>query len=111
MKMRKQKKGFTITELVIVIAVIAVLAAVLIPTFVSLVRRANESNDTQLVKNLNTALASDVNEHHTMHDAITAVADFGFDVEKIAAKATNNKILWDSKIKVFCYLIKDVDTE
>ncbi len=109
--MRKQKKGFTITELVIVIAVIAVLAAVLIPTFVSLVRRANESNDTQLVKNLNTALASDVNEHNTMHDAITAVADFGFDVEKIAAKATNNKILWDSKNKVFCYLIKDGDTE
>ena len=30
-----KKKGFTIVELVIVIAVIAVLAAVLIPTFVT----------------------------------------------------------------------------
>lgn len=37
------KKGFTIVELVIVIAVIAVLAAVLIPTFSGVVNRANES--------------------------------------------------------------------
>lgn len=31
--MRKQRKAFTVVELVIVIAVIAILAAVLIPTF------------------------------------------------------------------------------
>lgn len=31
--MRKQRKAFTIVELVIVIAVIAILAAVLMPTF------------------------------------------------------------------------------
>lgn len=37
------KKGFTIVELVIVIAVIAVLAAVLIPTFSGVVKKANES--------------------------------------------------------------------
>ena len=33
------KKGFTIVELVIVIAVIAILAAVLIPTFSGLVKK------------------------------------------------------------------------
>lgn len=37
------KKGFTIVELVIVIAVIAILAGVLIPTFASVVKRADES--------------------------------------------------------------------
>ena len=36
-------KGFTIVELVIVIAVIAILAAVLIPTFSGVVGKANES--------------------------------------------------------------------
>ena len=41
MNMRKSKKGFTIVELVIVIAVIAILAAVLIPTFANLIRQAN----------------------------------------------------------------------
>ena len=39
---RSTKKGFTIVELVIVIAIIAILAAVLIPTFVSLIQKANE---------------------------------------------------------------------
>ena len=37
------KKGFTIVELVIVIAVIAILAGVMIPTFSNLVEKANDS--------------------------------------------------------------------
>jgi len=41
--MKKFKKGFTITELVIVIAVIAVLAAILIPTFVTVFDKAKGS--------------------------------------------------------------------
>lgn len=40
---KKMKKGFTIMELVIVIAVIAILAAVLIPTFSNITENANES--------------------------------------------------------------------
>lgn len=39
----QRKRGFTVIELVIVIAVVAVLAAVLIPTFVSIIKKANES--------------------------------------------------------------------
>ena len=101
---RSTKKGFTIVELVIVIAIIAILAAVLIPTFASLIQKANESKDTQLVKNLNTALAADNKEHKTMTDALDAAAEFGYDVGKINASATGNEILWDSKNDVFCYL-------
>ena len=41
------KKGFTIVELVIVIAVIAILAGVLIPTFATVVDKANESKAMQ----------------------------------------------------------------
>ena len=47
---RTQKRGFTIVELVIVIAVIAILAAVLIPTFSSLISKANLSADMQAVR-------------------------------------------------------------
>ena len=50
--MRKNnKKGFTIVELVIVIAVIAILAGVLIPTFASIISKANESKALQEVRN------------------------------------------------------------
>ena len=51
--MRKNnKKGFTIVELVIVIAVIGILSAILIPTFIGLTRNANE---VKLQENLNGA--------------------------------------------------------
>ena len=43
------KKGFTIVELVIVIAVIAILASVMIPTFSGLVEKAHESAELQAV--------------------------------------------------------------
>ena len=41
---KMNKKGFTIVELVIVIAVIAILAGVMIPTFGGIIKTANESN-------------------------------------------------------------------
>ena len=102
-----KKKGFTIVELVIVIAVVAILAAVLIPTFSNLVRKANVSSDTALVKNLNTALAVDTNEHNTMGDALAAAKEFGYDITKINAKANGNEILWDSKNDCFVYLDRE----
>ena len=107
MQRKMNKKGFTIVELVIVIAVIAILAAVLIPTFVSLTEKANESKDIQLVRNLNTALAADTDSDKTMAAAIAAAAKFGYDIEKINASATDNEILWDSVANVFCYLKGD----
>ena len=51
MKKRFQTRGFTIVELVIVIAVIAILAAVLIPTFGSIVDKAKDSKAIQEAKN------------------------------------------------------------
>ena len=47
--MKKMKKGFTIVELVIVIGVIAILSAILIPTFVNLSDKANKAKASQEV--------------------------------------------------------------
>lgn len=51
MKKLLNKKGFTIVELVIVIAVIAILAAVLIPTFSNVIESANKSADLSEAQN------------------------------------------------------------
>ena len=59
MNKRRGKKGFTIAELVVVIVVIAVLAAVLIPLFANLVERARLSVDQQTVDGMNKVLQSD----------------------------------------------------
>ena len=61
------KKGFTIVELVIVIAVIAILAAVLIPNLSRLVDKANESKALQEAKSAYEAylVTEDATTHKT----------------------------------------------
>lgn len=56
MKLKNNKKGFTLVELVIVIAVIAILAAVLIPTFATVIANANKSALQSEASNLYTGI-------------------------------------------------------
>lgn len=82
--MKKEgKRGFTITELVIVIAVIAILAAVLIPTFVTLVDRARETQDVVNTRNMNTVLI-------TEDDRITAALEDGDAYSQITGRTINS---------------------
>ena len=101
---RNSKKGFTIVELIIVIAVIAVLAAVLIPTFSNLIQKANEAKDTALVSDLNKGLKMSGKNFTTMHEALQAVEEnVGINVAKISAAATHSEVLWDSVNNCFVY--------
>lgn len=58
--MKNNRKGFTTVELVIVIAVIAILAAVLIPTFANLISKANQSAALQEVRAAYSELVADL---------------------------------------------------
>ncbi len=108
MFMHKSKKGFTIVELVIVIAVIAILAAVLIPTFSNLVKKANESVDIQLVRQMNTILKADEAENGKPADtnkvkeilAENGIADF------VPALSTS-AFAWDSEKNVIVLVDKE----
>ena len=107
----RRKRGFTITELVIVIAVIAILAAVLIPTFANLINKANESADLQTVKNLNTILASEQTvsqkKPSTMSEALAQAAEGGYTVEKLSPTSEGNDILWNQTTNRFVLVDKD----
>lgn len=107
---KTNKKGFTIVELVIVIAVIAILAAVLIPTFSSLVKTAQTSSDVSLVKNLNISLnTSEVldGKNVTFTDALNDVKEDGYDVTKLTPTNSDNDILWHEESNRFVLRIKD----
>ena len=52
-----KRRAFTIVELVIVIAVIAILAAVMIPTFGGVIESANVSADKQILSTVNSQIA------------------------------------------------------
>ena len=59
--MKKNKKGFTIVELVIVIAVIGILAAVLIPTFTNVVENSHIAAIKEEARNSVVAYIADNN--------------------------------------------------
>lgn len=63
MKLKNKKKGFTLIELIIVIAIIAILAAVAIPKFGEVRKNANRSADIANAKTvanaINTLIAED----------------------------------------------------
>lgn len=96
--MKRNQRGFTIVELVIVIAVIAILAAVLIPTFTSLINKANISADQQAVRQMNTALAIDEAENgraETVEQALDVLNKAGYKSNEYIALADGYQFYWD----------------
>ena len=93
-----KKKGFTLVELVIVVAVIAVLSAILIPTIGCFVEEAKETNDMATVRLLNVALVEDGAEHSapkTMSEVVKVMEEKGYGIEKLTPRSSGD-ILWDS---------------
>lgn len=65
---KKLKKGFTLVELVIVIAVIAILSAVLIPTFGNVIQNANDSAAFSTASNALTQYTTSMASNHQSTD-------------------------------------------
>ena len=84
MKKTNQRKGFTIVELVIVIAVIAILAAVLIPTFGSVVKNAEDA-----------AAQADARAIYTEYVAYAAEKGLEIEDGKVAVKLTKGYVIVD----------------
>ena len=73
---KTNKKGFTIVELVIVIAVIAILSAVLIPTFGGVIADAQNSAALQAARQAQTKFLSDKENAETLKkDSVIIVYD------------------------------------
>ena len=101
---RSNKKGFTIVELVIVIAIIAILAAVLIPTFASLIQKANTSADIQACRQMNTYLAvNEVTADKTIVEVYEALKTGGMDAEDYKPLSSNTYYFWDAKLNRVLY--------
>lgn len=50
--MKTNNKGFSLVELIVVIAIMAILAAVAIPTFAGFIKKANEASDTSFLNDV-----------------------------------------------------------
>jgi len=102
-----RKKGFTIVELVIVIAVIAILAAILIPTFSGIIRKANIANDTALAKNMNTALVmaeAEGREVEDVSDVLQIVNEAGYVIENLNPTTNGYYFVWDEETNQILFI-------
>ena len=74
--MRKNnRKGFTIVELVIVIAVIAVLATVLVPTFGNVIAKAKNASLISEIKNEHTTYVTKYADQDSYSDTVLIKID------------------------------------
>ena len=94
MNKKNNRKGFTTVELVIVIAVIAILATVLIPTFSNLIGKANESN---ALSEANSAFKNYTIEHATKFgtQTIYVLVEGETDADDLYFKAVNGQLAKD----------------
>ena len=61
------KKGFTVTELVVMIVVLAVLLGLTVPKFIALSRKAAEGNTKHKLVQMRSAIAAYYGEHQGMY--------------------------------------------
>ena len=83
--MKKNNKGFTLAELLIVVAIIAVLVAIAIPVFSSQLEKAREATDEANIRSIYAQLSADVLTENTSADASTCPTAASYEVKKDAS--------------------------
>src|SRR5258708_12214032 len=78
--MRNKQKGFSLIELLIVVAIILIIAAIAIPNLIRSKMAANEASAVATLRSINTAqvvYSSTYNVPFTFAGSLTALADGG----------------------------------
>jgi general secretion pathway protein G len=97
MERAKRKKGFTLVELLVVIVVLAVLAAIVLPKFMNSSKRSKESalkSDLKLVRNAVSLFQADTGAYPKALTDLTATAAPAKGLDSAGADATITATDW-----------------
>ena len=92
----KNKKGFTLVELVVVIAIVGILAAIIIPSVIIYISRARQATANEDAKNLFDHLASYAEELDTIDDRSTLPDGIYYYGQNVQQNANFNQALSDA---------------
>ena len=109
--MKNNKKGFTLVELLVVIAIIAILATVAIIGYTSFIKKAELSADQQVATQMNTALNGEAvtNVPENVDQVLEILAAAGFNTEEgIQPSSKGYTYYWYQKHNVIV-LVNDED--
>ncbi|MDD3231736.1 MAG: hypothetical protein PHO06_00055 [Clostridia bacterium] len=96
MQKTKSNSGFTSIEIVIIIAFIAILAAVLIPTYTNLAKQAARTVDMQLTSSMNTIISEYGNEIENFQDVVFFLNQEGYSIEKLNPTSDGFRFVWEA---------------
>ena len=71
--MKNKKKGFTLVELIVVLAILAILAAMLVPALTGYIDKANEKKAIATARQYAIAAQSTVSDAYASNIKITAI--------------------------------------
>ena len=107
MNLKKKKKGFTLIELMAVIAIIAILAAVLVPTVTGYINRSKKTavitqarNVVSAVETYNATASTDIDEDEEIPDILATVG-----VDLLSFDGVN-KLSSDTPL----YILREINT-
>ncbi|HKR60003.1 MAG TPA: type II secretion system protein [Pyrinomonadaceae bacterium] len=90
-KFKAQSRGFTLIELLIVIAIIGALVAIVVPTYQSSVRKANEASAVATLNAVRVAQAKYVVDHKGQYGTFIQLFDEGYLDKRFNYETPNNR--------------------